>query len=272
MDNRYNLAEVEWPTTPFPLDQSLVLAVKRGSEANGTYIPPADPNSIDDRDIMGIIIPPARNYVGLGTWEGADSIKGCWDVVFYEFRKFVNLLMKQNPNVLLALWVEPEDILYLEPAGRLLIQNRDLFRQRTAAFKSFLGYATSQLQKMEGGAFKGYMGEKRKALVEKYGYDTKNAAHLIRLLNTGIEYLRDGKLNVKRTHDRDMLIDIKTGKWKLEDVKMYAYGLEMIMKECYEHSVLPDEPIDFNAVEELVMKCIGPVISRELSEPTNCLR
>jgi hypothetical protein len=34
-------------------------------------------------------------------------------------------------------------------------------------YKPFVGYATQQLYKMEHGAFKGYMGEKRKALVER---------------------------------------------------------------------------------------------------------
>jgi len=35
----------------------------------------------------------------------------------------------------------------------------------------------------------GYLGDKRKQLVLKHGYDAKNAAHLIRLLRMGIEFL-----------------------------------------------------------------------------------
>jgi len=62
------------------------------------------------------------------------------------------------------------------------------------------------------------MGTKRKMLVEKYGYDCKNAAHLIRLLRMGVEFLKDGRLYVMR-EDAKQLIEIKRGEWTLEQVK-----------------------------------------------------
>ena len=66
------------------------------------------------------------------------------------------------------------------------------------------------------------MGEKRKAVVDKYGYDTKNAATLIRLLRQGIEVLKTGEIQVYRTTDRDFLIDIKTGKFTLNEIQKFA--------------------------------------------------
>ena len=42
------------------------------------------------------------------------------------------------------------------------------------------------------------MTAKRKALVDKFGYDTKNAAHLVRLLNMSIEAMTDHQLYVNR--------------------------------------------------------------------------
>lgn len=77
---------------PFPLEPSLVLLGRRGSEAHGTYVPPTNPDSIDDRDLMGVCIPPAPWTIGLRQWEGSESIRGVWDVVLYDFRKFVRLL------------------------------------------------------------------------------------------------------------------------------------------------------------------------------------
>jgi DNA relaxase NicK len=44
----------------------------------------------------------------------------------------------------------------------------------------------------------GYMGKKRRELVVRVGYDAKNAAHLIRLLRMGIEFLTEGTLYVER--------------------------------------------------------------------------
>lgn len=243
---------IEYPDTPFDLDDSLVLVGRRGSEAHGTFIASEDPESIDDRDLMGICIPPRQYYLGLSYWEGAEAIKGPWDVVLYEYRKFVRLLMKQNPNVIGMLWLEPEDYLHVGPAGQLLIENRELFRHRTAAFKAFCGYATSQLKKMRGGAFKGYMGARRKALVEKHGYDTKNAGHLVRLLHTGEEYLRTGEIQVRRTWDREMLMDIKRGKWSLERVQRYADEWFPKINAACDASTMPVE-LDIDAIEEIVL-------------------
>jgi len=41
----------------------------------------------------------------------------------------------------------------------------------------------TRFRKLHREHLSGYMGEKRKAMVRKYQYDVKNAAHLIRLLH-----------------------------------------------------------------------------------------
>jgi hypothetical protein len=101
----------------------------------------------------------------------------------------------------------------------------------------------------------GYMGEKRMKLVKKFGYDVKNASHLIRLLKMVIEYLNSGELTVFRTKDAPMLVDIKTGKWTLEEVKKEAERLFGKADEAYNKSSLPEEP-DVDKVEGLVMDII----------------
>lgn len=247
---------IQFPDTPFELEPSLVLLFRRGSESHGLFRPSTDPNSIDDRDLMGVCIPPIDYYLGLKQWTHAESIKGCWDVVLYELRKFVGLLVKQNPNVISALWLQPEDYLVISPAGQLFIDNRDLFRCRHDAFTSFMGYANSQLHKMVGGAFKGYMGDKRKKLVEKFGYDTKNAAHLIRLLHMGSEYLETGKMQVRRTWDRDMLLDIKSGGWSLDRVRAYAEECFSACRSAEKTSPLP-ESVNLDRVNALLLQAFN---------------
>lgn len=242
-----------YPDVPFPLEPSLLLLFRRGSESHGLFRPSTDPDSIDDRDLMGVCLPPVDYYFGVKQWTHAESIKGCWDVVLYEVRKFVGLLVKQNPNVIGALWLEPEDYLTVTPAGRLFLENRDVFRCRDDAYNSFLGYANSQLRKMTSGAFKGYMGDKRKKLVERFGYDTKNAAHLIRLLHMGKEYLSTGEMQVRRTWDRDMLLEIKSGGWLLERVKSYAEECFKACHAAHENSPLP-ETVDMERVNALLLE------------------
>src|SRR5690606_28167721 len=147
----------------------------------------------------GVCVPPLDHYFGLKQYasKGTKEVKqGDLDVVIYEATKAIRLLAKGNPNMLAILWMP--DYLYLDVsrAGKMLIENRDLFATK-AAFQPFMGYAQSQMKKMEKGTYMG-MGEKRKRLVEKYGYDCKAASHLIRLLRQGQEFLKTGKLQVVR--------------------------------------------------------------------------
>lgn len=247
-----DLKEIQWPDVPFNLLDSAILIGKRGSEAHNTFIPTTDPNGIDDRDIMGVCIPPIGYYFGLKQWSDADSIKGPWDVVLYEFKKFVGLLVKQNPNVIGTLYLRPEDYLYLSGEGKALIKNRDIFVNKTAAFKSFAGYADSQFKRMTRYAVtdSAYMGKKRRELIEKYGYDCKNAAHLIRLLRMCKEYMETGVMQVFRTNDAEELKEIKSGKWTVDRVNKEAERGFQECREAYEHSTLPDE-IDFEKVDKL---------------------
>ncbi len=247
--------QIEFPDTPFPLQESLVLLCRRGSECHGTFIPSNNENGIDDRDLMGVCIPPEKYYLGLKKFEHTESIKGVWDVVIYEFRKYVGLLMNSNPNVVGSLWLEEEDYLLVTNIGRRLIENRELFKHRGHAYNSFLGYAKSQFKKMKIGVFNGYMGEKRKKIVEKYSFDIKNAAHMVRLLHMGIEYLTTGEMKVRRTWDRDMLIDIKTGKWTFDQVQDYAKSKFSDIDLAYKNSCLPTE-MDIAAIESLVIDCL----------------
>ena len=244
-------ATIDWPDTPFPLGPHLILAGKRGSEAHGTYIPPTDPNGIDDRDVMGIAIPPRKYYLGLSRWTDAESIKGVWDVVLYDIQKYIALLVKQNPNVLSLLWLLPEDYYYRSPLGDRLIENRELFASR-ACYKSFCGYANGQLSRMIHISHRGYLGAKRKALVEKHGYDTKNAAHLVRLLHMGKEFLATGVMNVRRTWDVEMILEIKQGKWGIQRVYDYAAKLFQETREAEKNSPLPPR-LNMRAIDDLVV-------------------
>ena len=227
-----------------------ILAGMRGSIAHNMYLPNTDPNSVDDVDFMGVFMAPVEHYIGITkTRETIDLFKGKYDVVSYEYIKFVKLLLKSNPNVLSLLWLRDNHYIKRHEYGQVLIDNRDLFVSKVA-YKSFTGYAYGQLKKMEKFNFEGYMGLKRKELVEKFHFDCKNAAHCIRLLKMSIEFLTTGELNVFR-HDAPILLQIKTGKWTLEQVKSEAERLFKLADEAYVKSKIPDKPV-YNKVERIV--------------------
>lgn len=218
-----------------------ILVGYRGSIAHNMYMPSTDPLSIDDKDIMGVSIGEDLSiYFGLKRFEGQETILREWDVVVYELRKFVRLLSKANPNVLSLLWLNEEHYLLKTPSGDDLLRARDLFMTKEL-YHSFTGYAHGQLKKMTHLAFQGYMGEKRKKLVEQFGYDCKNAAHLIRLLRMGIEALTTGELRVFRS-DASELLEIKRGHWQMARVQELANHLFHQATEAFMRSPLPPKP------------------------------
>ena len=235
----------------FPLWDNLIFLCYRGSIAHGTYVLNSNPGSIDDKDVFGVVFPPREYFYGLKTFEQLERKKEYWDVLVYDFRKFIHLMTKSNPNVLQALWTPEHHMLKVTPVYQKLVEHRDIFLSK-AIYKSFCGYAYGQLHKMENMAYNGYMGEKRKGLVDKFGYDTKNAQHLIRLLRQGIEALQTGEIVVERP-DANELKKIKLGDWSIEKVKRTANELFDAMKIALKESRLPERP-DMEAIDKLVQE------------------
>lgn len=95
--------------------------------------------------------------------------------------------------------------------------------------------------------------EKRSELEELHGYDTKHAAHLVRLLRMGTEILDQGVVQVWRPDAQDLL-DIRAGKWKYDDIVAYAEDLDdNIRNNLYKTSQLRHSP-DFDFAAKLLME------------------
>lgn len=224
------------------IPDNLIFLGYRGSIAHGMYVPNSDPNSIDDKDVMGVYINPITHYFGVKKEKYViEKWYKEWDCVYYELLKIVSLLVKGNPNVLSLLWLDDQYVIYTTELWKELKSIRDAFTCKNV-YHSFCGYAHGQFHRMTHMTFEGYMGEKRKALVEKYGFDCKNGAHLIRLLRMGIEFLTEGVLYVERKNDATQLLEIKRGEWTLEQVKAEADRLFALCEQAYVNSKLPNKP------------------------------
>lgn len=263
--------------------KSSILTVLRGSLSHGTHVPPEE-GGIDDIDLMSVFIEKPEFYLGLPqTMKGQDIKIGAFDTANYEFRHFMQLVAQGNPNVISALFTKERKV---DAQGQKIIDNRNLFLTKRL-YHSFAGYAHGQIVRMESfkdventcgctGEFHaaqcqenlaagrgsqkrfatGFMGEKRKGLVAKHGYDCKNAAHAIRLLSMAVGLFRTGELIVDRTGiDAQTLIDIKTGKWSLAGVKKVAEDLFAEMKDAKENSKLPEEP-DKDKINSLMISTL----------------
>lgn len=246
-----------------------ILTGWRGSIAHGMYIAPTEEMGTDDKDIMSVVVPPINTFLGLDTFgsRGTQEIsQESWDVVAYEIRKFISLLEQGNPNVLSLLWIDDEFVVQQTFAGRLLRSYKKHFSGKHV-YNSFVGYAHAQMERMtrgQGSSGRGFMGEKRKEIREKFGYDTKNASHLIRLLRMGIEFLNTGVLNVNRKGiDADELIAVKQGKYSLAQITAMADALFDDAKIAVTKSALPEKP-DHETISQICVELVLAGLDAEL--------
>lgn len=230
----------------FNLDDQLLFSCYVGSQSHGTTIGP-----LDDIDIFAVLIPPASHILGLYTWDNWVYQFEELDVTIFSLSKWISLLLKQNPNVLGTLWLKPEFYHLVTPQAKQIFEKRDKFSS-IQAYYSFSGYAKSKIEGLKNNAYKGYMGAERKKLVDKFGYDVKNAAHLIRLYRMGIEFCKTGVLEVYRP-DREELISIKKGEWSLERVQQEADSLSQQMELAKKETVLHERP-DFITANTLAIE------------------
>jgi predicted nucleotidyltransferase len=236
---------------------SSVLLAFRGSISHGLYIPDNDPNSTDDIDLISIHIPLLENYMGLKTW-GSRGTKQVFynefDIVAYEFLKFIRMLAQGNPNVFTMLWLNPEFIIYDSDIWKRILEDIDLFVGKHV-FAGFNGYAKAEFDKIT--KMSGEIGAKRKQLIEKYGYNTRNASHVIRLMRLAIEFLNTGNMTTDRrlAGDVEELLGIKTGKIKLDEVVKLRDSLDKELIKAYDNSKLKDTS-DFNAISSLCQELV----------------
>lgn len=281
-----------------------------------------------DIDYMGIMIAPEDYYFGLYKIDEIDlsveskldtgkNDENAIDRKFYELKNFVNLSLKNNPNILELLYADDKSIIFKNVYYDILQKSRDLFLSKKEIYDRFISYANSQKHKMiiklenyeqlaaaleffekqnpneyivmfrddpqvkkffvEKGShfiigdlnFQKHMMVKkvvniikerlskitnRNELVLKHGYDTKFASHLIRLLSEGETLLKTGKLEFPLPN-ADFILDVKNGKYELEELLSIADDYEDSLKTAYDDSSLPEEP-RFDEVNGLITDMI----------------
>lgn len=72
-------------------------------------------------------------------------------------------------------------------------------------------------------------------------YDAKNMMHVFRLLEMACEIGRDKRINVRRTN-REFLLEIKSGKYKYDELLKMSEKLQFEMEKAFEKSTLPETP------------------------------
>ncbi len=122
------------------LGKHVVLLGLAGSYAYGTNIDGSD------IDIRGITLNQKSDLIGLTQFE--QYVDDNTDTVIYAFNKMINLLLSCNPNTIELLGLAPENYLYLNDIGQMVLDNKRIFLSKRV-IQSFGGYADAQLRRLQ---------------------------------------------------------------------------------------------------------------------------
>lgn len=101
----------------------------------------------------------------------------------------------------------------------------------------------------------------RAELESKFGYDTKHAAHLVRLMSEGEELLTTGHITFPRT-DAEFLLSIRRGALTYEELEAKIEHYDAHFEKLYSTSILPHKP-DIKTVNELCMELVGEKLTED---------
>lgn len=141
------------------LGSKICLLAPGGSRAYGTATPESD------IDLRGIAINSIEEIFGLEPdFECVEDTVA--DTVVYSFRKIIKLLISCNPNTIEILGLEPDQYLYVDEIGKMIIENKTAFLSRQA-IQSFGGYAAAQYNRLEHNLLRNGENDDRKLLMIK---------------------------------------------------------------------------------------------------------
>jgi predicted nucleotidyltransferase len=133
-------------------EDNKILLIRAGSHLYGTNTPESD------EDFVGVFMPDKKHVFGFNHVEEVDlsvknknedgkNTKDAIDKKLYEYRKFIKLAIEVNPNIIELLFVNPENVLFINDYGKRLLEKRHLFPWIQTR-KKILAYAFNQKHKI----------------------------------------------------------------------------------------------------------------------------
>lgn len=185
------------------------------------------------------------------------------DENIHYLKRFCYLAARCNPNVLEWLWAPPSKILYAdEDFQELILNRRRMFVGVRNLYRTHLGFASAQIKKLQGK--NPVVGASRRAIIDKYGYDIKYAAHALRLLSQLMDYFYSEQFQYPFVEDvRDAIMVVKTGQIEYaEFLRRYE-----ILKKAVEnkYAILQNGPLALEPNYDEINKSLTEFYKRKFN-------
>lgn len=200
-----------------------------------------------DTDRRGFYLPPADMHWSLyGVPEQLENEET--QEAYWELQKFIVLALKANPNVLECLYSPIVE--FASPLAQELLAMRESFLSKLV-FQTYSGYVASQFKKMQTD-------------IRNQGrVKWKHVMHLIRLLISGIDVLREGTVIVKVGTDRENLLAVKRGEVSFADADAWRKRLQVEFEQAFQQTKLPDRP-DYERANAFLIHARKLAMQKEL--------
>ena len=186
------------------------------------------------------------------------------DVVYYEVRKYFELLKNGNTGAIEILFTEnpiKDTDFFAEVRA-----NRIKFIDTDKMFRCLLGYMQSE-RRLANGERTGVLGGKRKLQLEKYGFSPKNFVQLFRLAYCGEVLFQKGYFPVNIKNDNvefwKWLMDVKTQPQNhtKEELNRGVDEWELRLKRAYDTRQV-NYSFDLDLANELLRQVYLPFLIR----------
>lgn len=141
-----------------------------------------------DEDRLGVFAAPTMSLLGLTEAKESRLYSEPCDAAFHEARKYLRLALACNPTITELLWLENHEV--RTPLGDALVAIRGRLLSSGRVRDSYLGYARSQLKRLEtrgDGTFSSNTAKR----------SAKHARHMARLLEQGYALYTTGEFSVR---------------------------------------------------------------------------
>lgn len=175
-----------------------------------------------------------------------------YDIKVYSLPRLFRLAMDGNPNILDFIASNESNVIFTTEAGTRIRENAHLFFSKNCISR-YIGFSTAHFKSMQNRITSKKYPENRMHLYENYGYDTKDASHIIRCLMSLEELLLD------RTYDPgkngSLILDIKNGKYTYTEILDMKCMLIDSINTIETYTKLQEKP-DEEKIRTLLKHCI----------------